>query len=59
MRQGQRSAPASNMSLRTRKTAMACICTIGIARAQAKLTLVNLAYNFNRLIFHKRRAATG
>jgi hypothetical protein len=38
---------------------MACICTIGIARDQAKLTLANLAYNFDRLIFHKRRAATG
>jgi hypothetical protein len=35
------------------------IRTIGIARAQAKLTLANLAYNFDRLIFHKRRAATG
>jgi hypothetical protein len=30
-----------------------------MARAQAKLTLANLAYNFNRLIFHERRAATG
>jgi hypothetical protein len=38
---------------------MACICTIGMARAQAKLTLANLAYNFDRLIFHERRAATG
>jgi hypothetical protein len=35
------------------------IRTIGIARAQAKLTLANLACNFDRLIFHKRRAATG
>jgi IS5 family transposase len=35
------------------------IRTIGIARAQAKLTLANLAYNFDRLIFHERRAATG
>lgn len=35
------------------------IRTIGIARAQAKLTLANLAYNFNRLIFHERCAATG
>jgi hypothetical protein len=38
---------------------MACICTIGITRAQAKLTLANLAYNFDQLFFHKRRAATG
>jgi IS5 family transposase len=31
------------------------IRTIGLARAEAKLTLCNLAYNFNRLIFHERR----
>lgn len=35
------------------------IRTIGIARAEAKLTLANLAYNFNRLIFHERRKAMG
>ena len=35
------------------------IRTIGIARAQAKLTLANLAYNFDRLIFHERCATTG
>lgn len=35
------------------------IRTIVLARAQAKLTLANLAYNFDRLIFHERRAATG
>ncbi|MCP4981853.1 MAG: transposase [Gammaproteobacteria bacterium] len=35
------------------------IRTIGLARAQAKLTLANLAYNFNRLIFHERRHAMG
>jgi transposase, IS5 family len=34
------------------------IRTIGIARAEAKLTLANLAYYFDRLIFHERRAAT-
>ncbi len=34
------------------------IRTIGIARAEAKLTLANVAYNMNRLIFHERRAAT-
>ncbi len=33
--------------------------TIGIARAQAALTLANLAYNFDRLIFHERQATTG
>ena len=33
------------------------IRTIGLARAEAKLTLANLAYNFNRLIFHERNAA--
>lgn len=34
------------------------IRTIGIARAEAKLTLANLAYNFDRLIFHERRKTT-
>ena len=29
------------------------IRTIGVARAQAKLTLANLAYKFDRLIFHE------
>ena len=33
--------------------------TIGLARAEAKLTLANLAYNFDRLIFHERRRAVG
>lgn len=35
------------------------IRTIGLARAVAKLTLCNLAYNFNRLIFHERRESMG
>ncbi len=35
------------------------IRTIGLARAEAKLTLANLAYNFDRLIFHERRQAIG
>jgi IS5 family transposase len=35
------------------------IRTIGIARAQAKLTLANLAYNFDRLIFHERKVMAG
>lgn len=35
------------------------IRTIGIKRAEAKITLANLAYNTNRLILHERRAATG
>ena len=30
------------------------IRTIGLARAEAKLTLANLAYNMDRLIFHER-----
>jgi hypothetical protein len=33
------------------------IRTIGISRAEAKITLANLAYNIDRLIFHERRAA--
>jgi hypothetical protein len=38
---------------------MACSSAPSVlpTRAQAKLTLANLAYNFDRLIFHKRRAA--
>jgi IS5 family transposase len=35
------------------------IRTIGLARAEAKLTLANLAYNFDRLIFHERQGAMG
>lgn len=35
------------------------IRTIGIKRAEAKITLANLAYNMHRLIFHERRATTG
>lgn len=35
------------------------IRTIGIARAEAKITLANLAYNIDRLLFQERRAATG
>jgi IS5 family transposase len=32
---------------------------IGLARGEAKLTRANLAYNFDRLVFHERRAAMG
>ena len=39
--------------------ALQFIRTIGLARAEAKLTLCNLAYNFNRLIFHERRESMG
>ncbi|GMG85504.1 hypothetical protein LNKW23_47260 [Paralimibaculum aggregatum] len=35
------------------------IRTIGLARAEAKLTLANIAYNMGRLIFHERRHAMG
>jgi transposase, IS5 family len=35
------------------------IRTIGLARAEAKLTLANIAYNMDRLVFHERRNATG
>jgi len=35
------------------------IRTIGIARAEAKLILANIAYNFERLIFHERAKTTG
>ncbi len=31
-----------------------CIRTIGLARAETKLTLANLAYNFDRLVLHER-----
>lgn len=35
------------------------IRTIGLARAEAKLTLANIAYNFDRLVFHERAKAMG
>ncbi|MDX3933819.1 MAG: transposase, partial [Stenotrophomonas sp.] len=35
------------------------IRTIGIKRAEAKVTLANLAYNMHRLVFHERRATMG
>ena len=35
------------------------IRTIGIARAEAKLILANIAYNFDRLIFHERAGTLG
>ncbi len=35
------------------------IRTIGLARAEAKLILANIAYNFDRLIFHERTCTTG
>ncbi|MGW9332866.1 hypothetical protein [Bosea sp. NPDC055594] len=35
------------------------IRAIGRARAEAKLTLANIAYNFDRLTFHERAAARG
>lgn len=35
------------------------IRTIGLARAEAKLTLANIAYNFGRLIFHERTGPWG
>lgn len=34
------------------------IRTIGLKRAKTKITLTNLAYNFQRLVFHERRRAT-
>jgi len=33
--------------------------TIGIAQAQAKITLANLAFNMHRLIFHETRTTIG
>ena len=35
------------------------IRTIGIARAETKITLANLVYNIDRLVFHERRTAMG
>jgi IS5 family transposase len=35
------------------------IRTIGLARAEAKLTLANIACNFDRLILHERRPSAG
>ena len=33
------------------------IRTIGLELAEAELTLANLAYNFDRLVFHEKRLA--
>ena len=33
--------------------------TIGLRRAEARITLANLAYDRHRLTFHERRAAMG
>lgn len=33
--------------------------TVGLARAEAKITLTNLAFNMHRLVFHETRATTG
>jgi len=35
------------------------IRTVGLARAEAKITLANLAYNIHRLIFQERRVTAG
>ena len=35
------------------------IRTIGLVRAEAKLTLANIACNFDRLVFHERRGVMG
>ncbi len=35
------------------------IRTIGIARAETKITLANLVYNIDRLVFYERRTTTG
>jgi len=35
------------------------IRTIGLARAEAKMILANIAFNMDRLIFHERPAAMG
>lgn len=35
------------------------IRVIGIRRAEARITLANLAFNMHRLIFHETRATTG
>ncbi len=55
-----RSALRSSMSSPIRRNRFGLfIRTFGIARAEAKLTLANIAYNFDRLIFHERACATG
>lgn len=35
------------------------IRTIGIARAETKITLANLVFNMHRLFFHERQTMTG
>tara|TARA_B100000378_G_scaffold83656_1_gene65746 strand:+ start:1497 stop:1676 length:180 start_codon:yes stop_codon:yes gene_type:complete len=43
----------------SKATARLLIRTIGLASAEQKLTLCNLAYNFNRLIFYERLESKG
>ena len=33
--------------------------TIGLARAEAKLILANIAFNMDRLVFHEKRKVAG
>ena len=33
--------------------------TIGLARAEAKLILANIAFNMDRLVFHEKRKPAG
>jgi hypothetical protein len=35
-----------------------CVRTIGIPRATMKISMVNLAYNINRYIWHEKKAAS-
>ncbi|GMM61954.1 hypothetical protein NUTIK01_27310 [Novosphingobium sp. IK01] len=60
-RQGLFPQPArSSMFLRISKAKMGLfIRTIGIKRAEAKITLANLAFNMHSLVFHETRAAAG
>ena len=60
MRRSLRSAPPWEHVFAQQKNRFGLfIRTIGLARAEAKLTLANIAYNFDRLIFHERRRAMG
>ena len=56
---GQISAEINNVFAHQKNRFGLFISTIGNARAEAKLILANIAYNFDRLIFHERARTMG
>lgn len=55
----RKSARVEHVFARQKDQMRLFIRAIGIKRAEAKITLANLAYNMHRLIFNERRALAG